>query len=111
MQIAGIDFGCWRAYAFRQLKTSQGGSVWLKSKFISVRIRVAIVRRRRAASIAERIARVLPTGRRSRATAGIRNARPEKWQALQDKPCVRNKNRDPGQIQNGWQVAGRVLRF
>ena len=44
----------------------------------------------------ERTARVLPTGRLSRATAGMRSVAPAKCQALQDKRCRRDKNRDPG---------------
>src|SRR6266849_10812934 len=90
---AGIDFGCGWAYALRQLKKEPRGVLWPRKKLKSVRIRVAIVRRRRAASIAERTARVLPTGRLSRATAGMRNARPANWQALQDKRWARLKPR------------------
>src|SRR5713226_575385 len=80
---AGIDFGCGWAYALRQLKKEPRGVLWPRKKLKSVRIRVAIVRRRRAASIAERTARVLPTGRRSRATAGMRSVAPARgWVRL-----------------------------
>jgi len=90
----GIDFGCGGAYAHRQPKKEPRGFVWLKSKFKNVHIRVATVRRHRAASIAERTVRAPRTVRLSRAAAGMRSVR-------RDKRCTRNKNRDLASIPNG----------
>src|SRR5438477_10709662 len=68
-----IDFAYGGAYARGHWRS---GGLWQKRKLKSASIRDAIVRRRRAASIAERTARVLRTGRRSRATAGIWSVAP-----------------------------------
>jgi len=57
-------------------KSSQRGFLWPRRKLKSVRIRDAIVRRRRAVSIAALIVRDLATGRRLRATVITRNALP-----------------------------------
>jgi hypothetical protein len=64
-----IDSGCGGAYAFRQLQKEPKGFLWSRRRLKSVRIRVVIVRRQRAASIA-RFPRIV---RLSRATAGMRN--------------------------------------
>ena len=71
-----IVFGCGSAYASRQLQKEPRGFSMAEKKIESVRIRVAIVRPHRAASIAERIARVPRIVRLSRATAVMRNVPP-----------------------------------
>ena len=43
-----------------------------------------------------------------RATAGMRSVAPAKWQALQDKRCRRDKNRDPGS-DSEWLAGGGKL--
>jgi hypothetical protein len=70
----GIDFrGGW-GYARRQLKKEPRGFLWPRRRLKSVRIRVAIVRRHRAASIAALIVKGLRTGHPLPATVITRNA-------------------------------------
>jgi hypothetical protein len=65
----------------------QGGvALWPRRKLESVRIRVAIVPRRQAVSIAALIVRGLATGRRLRATVITRNAAPTRRRVRRDSP-------------------------
>ena len=86
--LGGIEFGRTERMAKsagRMLFGTEEGREGPRRKLKSVRIRVAVVRRRRAVSIAERTARVLRAGHRSRATAVMRSVAPARRRVRQDK--------------------------
>jgi hypothetical protein len=85
----------WVGVCFSATEKEPKGFLWPRRKLKSVRIRVAIVRRRRATSIAVRTARVPRIVRLSRATAAM-------WSALPARRRVRRVKR------SGFQIYGTV---